>query len=102
MTGHGGEEVVVLGTADRALEALRQSAAMGWMMLTMVEGVVRSEGGLGAMMLNENKHLQLDAVFALIFVVLIVGVAQDWALAWLRRTVCPYAELATERRRDRR
>ncbi|HEY0990309.1 MAG TPA: ABC transporter permease subunit [Kofleriaceae bacterium] len=95
-------EVVVLGTADRALEALRQSAAMGWMMLTMVEGVVRSEGGLGAMMLNENKHLQLDAVFALIFVVLLVGVAQDWALAWLRRTACPYAELATERRRDRR
>jgi NitT/TauT family transport system permease protein len=90
-------EVVVLGTADRALEALRQSAAMGWMMLTMVEGIVRSEGGIGAMMLNENKHLQLDAVFALIAVVLIVGVAQDTALAWLRRTVCPYAELTTER-----
>src|SRR5258706_162560 len=70
-------EVVVLGTADRALEALRQSAAMGWMMLTMVEGIVRSEGGIGAMMLNENKHLQLDAVFALIVVVLLVGVAQD-------------------------
>jgi NitT/TauT family transport system permease protein len=84
-----------------ALEELRQSAAMGWMMLTMVEGVVRSEGGLGAMMLNENKHLQLDAVFALIAVVLIVGVAQDWALAWLRRTACPYSELATERRRAR-
>jgi NitT/TauT family transport system permease protein len=90
-------EVVVLGTADRALEALRQSAAMGWMMLTMVEGIVRSEGGIGAMMLNENKHLQLDAVFALIAVVLLVGVAQDLALAWLRRTLCPYAELATER-----
>jgi NitT/TauT family transport system permease protein len=90
-------EVAVLGTADRALEALRQSAAMGWMMLTMVEGIVRSEGGIGAMMLNENKHLQLDAVFALIVVVLLVGVAQDLALAWLRRTACPYAELATER-----
>src|SRR5215470_19015788 len=92
-------EVVVLGTADRALEALRQSAAMGWMMLTMVEGIVRSEGGIGALMLNENKHLQLDAVFALILVVLLVGVVQDFALAWLRRTVCPYAELATGRSR---
>jgi len=91
-------EVVIRGTADQALEALRQSAAMGWMMLTMVEGVVRSEGGIGAMMLNENKHLQLDAVFALIGVVLAVGVVQDGALAWLRRTVCPYAELTTERR----
>lgn len=91
-------EVVIRGTADQALETLRQSAAMGWMMLTMVEGLVRSEGGIGTMMLNENKHLKLDAVFALIFVVLMVGVVQDWALAWLRRAVCPYVALTTERR----
>ncbi len=91
-------EVVVIGTADKALEVVRQCAAMGWMMLTMVEGIVRSEGGIGAMMLNENKHLKLDAVFALIVVVLVVGIAQDRALAWLRRTVCPYAELTMERR----
>ncbi len=30
-------EVVILGTADRAIEVLRQNAAMGWMMLTMVK-----------------------------------------------------------------
>jgi len=91
-------EVVVRGTADQALEAIRQSAAMGWMMLTMVEGVVRSEGGIGALMLNEHKHLELGAVFALILVVLLVGVVQDRALAGLRNTVCPYASLACERR----
>jgi NitT/TauT family transport system permease protein len=91
-------EVVIRGTLDRALESLRQSAAMGWMMLTMVEGVVRSEGGIGALMLNENKHLDLAAVFALILVVLLVGVVQDSALAWLRRTTCPYADLGCERR----
>jgi len=92
-------EVVIRGTADQALEAVRQNAAMGWMALTMVEGLVRAQGGIGALMLNENKHLQLDAVFALIGVVLMVGVAQDRALAWLRRTVCPYAALAAHRRR---
>src|SRR5262249_62193618 len=85
-------EVVILGTLDQALEALRQNAAIGWMMLTMVEGVVRAEGGIGTLMLDEERHLRLDAVFALIFVVLAVGVVQDHALAWLRRAVCPYAE----------
>lgn len=85
-------EVVIHGTLDQALESLRQNAAMGWMMLTMVEGVVRSDGGIGVMMLDENKHLQLDAVFALILVVLVVGIAQDYALGWVRRAVCPYAE----------
>ena len=91
-------EVVIRGTADQMLETLRQNAAMGWMMLTMVEGVVRSEGGIGTMLLNENKHLRLDAVFALIAVVLIVGVVQDYALRRLRRAVCPYADLVKDRR----
>jgi NitT/TauT family transport system permease protein len=91
-------DVVVRGTLDQALEALRQSAAIGWMMLTMVEGVSRAEGGIGALLLNENKHLELDAVFALILVVLLVGVAQDYALGWLRRAACPYAVLEKDRR----
>jgi NitT/TauT family transport system permease protein len=90
-------EVVILGTLDRAFEVLRQNAAMGWMMLTMVEGVVRSSGGLGVLMLDAQRHLQLDAVFALILVVLVVGAAQDRALAWLRHVVCPAADLSTER-----
>src|SRR5262249_21522186 len=38
-------EVVVKGTRDAALETLRQNAAIGWMMLTAVEGISRSEGG---------------------------------------------------------
>lgn len=86
-------EVVVRGTAADALEALRQNAAMGWMMLTTVEGAVRADGGLGTMMLDESKHLDLAAVFALIAVVLVVGVIQDRLLVGLRRALCPYAEL---------
>lgn len=86
-------EVVVRGTAADALEAMRQNAAMGWMMLTAVEGVVRSEGGLGTMLLDESKHLDLAAVFAVITVVLAVGALQDRLLVALRRAACPYAEL---------
>ncbi|MCE9575123.1 MAG: ABC transporter permease subunit [Deltaproteobacteria bacterium] len=90
-------EVVVRGTADQALESLRHNAAIGWAMLTTVEGVVRGEGGLGAMLLNHSKHLQLDAVFALILVVLAIGLLQDRVLVWLRRALFPYAVIAAER-----
>ena len=86
-------EVVVRGTAADALESLRHNAAMGWMMIAMVEGIVRSEGGLGALMVNANKHLQFDALFALIAVVLAIGVGQDLALRWLRGVLCPAADL---------
>src|SRR5437870_9905040 len=48
-------EVIVLGRADAAFDAMRQNAAMGCMMLTMVEGISRSEGGIGALLLNQNR-----------------------------------------------
>ena len=91
-------EVVVLGTLAQAFEVLRQNAAIGWMMLTLVEGIVRGEGGIGAMLLNENKHFLLPEVFAIQLVILTFGLAQDYGLQLLRKLACPYADLTLERR----
>ncbi len=91
-------EVVVLGTLDQAIEVFRQNAAIGWMMLTMVEGISRSEGGVGALLLNQNKHFHLPEVFAIQIMILLVGLAQDYAIGLLRRAVCPWAVLTLERR----
>jgi NitT/TauT family transport system permease protein len=91
-------EVVVLGTADRAFEILRQNAAIGWMMLTMVEGISRSEGGIGAMLLNQNKHFHLAEVFAIQLLILVFGMLQDYSLGALKLAVLPYADLEREAR----
>jgi NitT/TauT family transport system permease protein len=91
-------EVVILGQADKAFEILRQNAAMGWMMLTMVEGISRSEGGVGAMLLNQNKHFHLSAVFAIQISILVLGLGQDYVIGILRRVFCPYAALTLERK----
>ncbi|MFL6259286.1 MAG: ABC transporter permease [Thermoanaerobaculia bacterium] len=91
-------EVVILGTADRAFEVLRQNAAIGWMMLTMVEGISRSEGGVGAMLLNQNKHFHLAEVFAIQLTILVVGLLQDYGIGLTRRLLLPYADLTLEKR----
>lgn len=91
-------EVVILGTADDAFEVLRQNAAIGWMMLTMVEGISRAEGGLGAMLLNQNKHFHLAEVFAIQILILTIGILQDYLIGALRRVCCPYADLLLERK----
>ncbi|BCM94340.1 hypothetical protein IAD21_06247 [Abditibacteriota bacterium] len=91
-------EVVILGTADKAFEVLRQNAAMGWMMLSLIEGIVRSGGGIGAMLLAESKHFALAEVFAIQLVILIVGMVQDYSIEWLRRLCCPYSVLTLERK----
>lgn len=91
-------EVVVRGTIDSALEVLRQNAAMGWAMITMVEGISRSEGGIGALILNQNKHFHLAEVYAILLAILALGLLMDWLLGLLIRVVCPYAEMGRVRR----
>lgn len=83
-------DVVVLGTFDQAIETMRQNAAIGWMMLTMVEGISRAEGGIGAMLLSQNKHFHLAEVFAIQLLILTVGLLQDYAIGVAKRLLCPY------------
>jgi len=90
-------EVVVRGTLDKAFDVLRQNAAMGWMLLTLVETLVRSEGGIGVLLANESKHMQLAAVAAVQGVVFGVGLLQDALLGALKRLACPHAALRLER-----
>jgi len=91
-------EVIVLGQIDKAFDVLRQNAAIGWMMLTMVEGIVRSEGGVGTILLDQNHHFRLAAVFAIQLTILALGLLQDYGIGMTKSLLCPYAVLTLERK----
>ncbi len=91
-------EVVILGTIAEAFEVLRQNMAIGWTLLTLVEGIVRSGGGLGTALLNQMKYLNLPNVFAIQLLILILGLFLDYVIGLIRSVVCPYADLTLERR----
>jgi NitT/TauT family transport system permease protein len=91
-------EVVVLGQADKAFDVLRQNAAIGWMMLTMVESMVRSEGGIAAMMTTAARHFYMDAVFAMQITILFVGIFQDYLIGVAKNMLCPYSAIGSERK----
>lgn len=91
-------EVVVLGQIDKGFDVLRQNAAIGWMMLTMIESMVRSEGGIGAVLTTANRHFYLNAVFAIQITILLLGLFQDYMLGASKRLFCPYAALGSERK----
>ncbi|MGD0910033.1 MAG: nitrate ABC transporter permease [Candidatus Acidiferrales bacterium] len=90
-------EVIVLGQIDKVFDVLRQNAAIGWMMLTMVEGIVRSEGGVGTILLDQNHHFRLAAVFAIQVTILLLGLLQDYGIGIIKNMLCPYAVLTLER-----
>jgi len=91
-------EVIVLGQIDKVFEVLRQNAAMSWMVLTLVEGMDRSDGGIGTLLLNNSKHFHLSAIMAIQILILFVGLGQDYLLGLLRNIICPYASLLTEKK----
>jgi ABC-type nitrate/sulfonate/bicarbonate transport system permease component len=85
--------VVVRGTVAQAIDAIRDNAAMGWSSIMFVEGFVQSEGGLGIVILRHQKTMDFAVVYAIALIVVVVGLAQDYALVLLRRWACPYADV---------
>ena len=90
-------EVVVLGTFDQMLGAIRQNAAMLWALLPVIEVLFRGEYGLGLLLDVERKYFHLDRVYAIQLLFITIGLAQDYALGLLRALLCPYADLTQER-----
>ena len=86
-------ELVLRGRSADMLDLVRQNAAVGWTLLTMVEGITRSEGGVGAMLLNQNKGFNLAAVFAIQLTILVYGIVQDIGLQYVRTLLCPWTRL---------
>lgn len=86
-------ELFFQGKKAEILDMVRQNAAIGWTLLSMVEGLVRSEGGIGAMLLNQNRYFNLEAVFAIQITILVYGISQDYIMQMIRTMLCPYVKL---------
>jgi ABC-type nitrate/sulfonate/bicarbonate transport system permease component len=83
-------EVVVVGRLDQVFEVMRQNFAISWMMITMVEGLSMSEGGLGTMLIKSNKYIDLGRVFGILFIILMLGILFDYLLGKIRTWLFPY------------
>ena len=86
-------EVIIIGRLDQVIEVMRQNFAIAWMMITMVEGLSMSEGGLGTMLIKSNKYIDLGTVFAVLIIIFIMGVFFDFTLAKIRSWFFPYTKL---------
>lgn len=86
-------EVIIIGKADQVLEILRQNFAIAWLMITLVEGLSMSEGGIGTMLIKYNKYNDLTNVLALQLVIFVLGLFFDYLLGTLRQWLFPYTKL---------
>ncbi|MEO8403427.1 MAG: ABC transporter permease subunit [Chitinophagaceae bacterium] len=88
-------EVVIVGKADQVLEILRQNFAIAWLMITLVEGLSMSEGGIGTLLIKYNKYNDLTNVLALQVVIFMIGIGFDYLLGSLKKWLFPYTKFQT-------
>ena len=86
-------EVIIIGKADQVFEILRQNFAIAWLMITLVEGLSMSEGGVGTLLIKYNKYNDLTNVLALQLVIFMIGIGFDYLLGSLKRWLFPYTKL---------
>jgi len=85
-------ELIIYGRAEATLEAIRLNFAMAWMLITMVESLSMSSGGVGVMLFKYNKYNQLAPIFALQIVIFLLGVGFDYSLSKLRYALFPHVK----------
>lgn len=86
-------EVIIVGKADQVFEILRQNFAIAWMMITMVEGLSMSEGGIGTLLIKFNKYNDITNVVALQLVIFLIGLFFDYLLGATRHWLFPHSKL---------
>jgi len=86
-------EVIIVGKADQVFEILRQNFAISWLMITMVEGLSMSEGGIGSLLIKYNKYNDLTNVIALQLLIFLIGLCFDYLLGAIRQWLFPYSTL---------
>jgi len=86
-------EVIIVGKADQVFEILRQNFAISWLMITLVEGLSMSEGGVGTLLIKYNKYNDLTNVVALQVVIFTLGLGFDYLLGGLKHWLLPYSKL---------
>ena len=83
-------ELLLLGRLDQVLIVMKQNFAISWMMITCVEGVCTSEGGLGFLLTQSAKYIHLNEVFAVLLFILLIGIFIDWLIGKIRTWLFPY------------
>jgi NitT/TauT family transport system permease protein len=76
--------VLIPGSLPAVAEALRVMNGIGWTYVILAE-VINARYGLGALITVAGKRSHVDQIFALVIVILVIGVVSDFVIRWINR-----------------
>ena len=86
-------EVIIFGKLPDLFTVIGQTFAMAWMLIPYIEGLQRSDGGVGILLLNAGRTFSFDKIFAIQFTILLAGMGSDYLIQVVRGIVCPVTKL---------
>ena len=85
------KHVLVPGSLPAIGEALRVMNGIGWTYVILAE-VINARYGLGALITVAGKRGHVDQIYALVLVILVIGIATDWIIREINTRLFAWAE----------
>ena len=83
--------------ASKIIDDIRVLTAISWTYIIIAE-MLNQTGGIGALIHLSGRQSRLDKVFALLIIIILIGIIQDRLFAWLDKKLFKYKyEGATEK-----
>jgi NitT/TauT family transport system permease protein len=77
-------QVLIPGSLPAIAEAMRVMNGIGWTYVILAE-VINARYGLGALITVAGKRGHVDRIFALVIVILVIGVLSDWVIRFVNK-----------------
>ena len=82
--------VFVPDLLGRVFDDIRVLVAISWTYITIAEVINSSAGGLGALAQTASRQGRVDKIYAILVIVMVIGLIQDWVFKCADRTLFPY------------
>jgi len=82
--------VYIPSVMSRVWDDIRVLTAISWTYIIVAELVNSSEGGVGAMIFIKSRFSQMEKVFAILLVIILIGLLQDRYFVYLDKKLFPY------------
>lgn len=83
-------ELLLFGKAPDMMAAAISTFAISWTLLSAIENISKSGGGIGVVLAESNKYYRFDQVYATQILILLTGIGIDFFLNKLRRWFFPF------------
>lgn len=81
--------VFIPSVFSKVFDDIRVIVAISWTYIVIAE-LINNQGGLGVMIHTAARQSRIDKVFAILFLIVIIGIVQDQLFKWLDRLIFPH------------